>query len=89
MIRISLYILGAAIMLCGILIAAIIYISRQFLISSLSDKYLRDYSDNDTIPDELAIKLIGSLILRVTLIIFTILLIETAGGALLIVGATI
>lgn len=76
-------------MLCGILISAIIYSSRQYLITSLSESYLKDYSDDDIVPDTLAIKLIGSLIRRVILIIFTILLIETSGCALLIVAATI
>ncbi len=89
MINVLLYFLGGAIMLCGILISAIIYSSRQYLITSLSESYLKDYSDDDIVPDTLAIKLIGSLIRRVILIVFTILLIETSGCALLIVAATI
>jgi hypothetical protein len=89
MISVILYILGGAIMLCGILSAIIIYSSRQDFLNSLSEAYLKNYSDTDIIPDGLTVKIIGLLIRRVMLTVFMILLVEMSGCALLIVAATI
>ena len=89
MLSVILYIIGGAIMLCGIIMAIIIYLSRQDFLDSLSDSYLGDYSDDDSIPDNITIKIIGTLIRRVILVVFIFLLIEMSGCALLIVAATI
>ncbi len=89
MISVILYILGGAIILCGIFSAVIIYSSRQDFLNSLSETYLKNYSDTDIIPDGLTVKIIGLLIRRVMLTVFMILLVEMSGCALLIVAATI
>ena len=89
MLSVILYIIGSAIMLCGIIMAIIIYLSRQDFLDSLSDSYLGDYSDDDSIPDNITIKIIGTLIRRVILVDFIFRLIEMSGCALLIVAATI
>jgi hypothetical protein len=89
MFSILLTIIGCSIILCGIFIAILAYTSRQEFISFLSDKYMGDLGDDDIVPNEIVIKLVGRVIQRVLLVIFSVLLIETAGFALLVVSSVI
>lgn len=84
-----LIIIGGAIILWGVAVSVLIYRSRQDYLNSLTDQYLSGYSDSDTIPAEIALKIFRRLITRVIVIVSAVLFVEIAGFALLVVSQVI